>query len=76
MSKKGSIGFKKYKLYTFLIGENIYSYFNLDKSIHVLFATFQSQAPDPGSGGLKIWRGVSPFCAVKFGFPTMGASFE
>ena len=54
MSKKGSIGFKKYKLYTFLIGENIYPYFNLDKSIHVLFATFQSQAPDPGLGGLKI----------------------
>ena len=47
-----------------------------DKSIHVLFATFQSQAPDPGSGGLKIWGGVSQFCAVNIVFPTMGASFE
>ena len=48
----------------------------IDKSIHVLFATFQSQAPDPGLGGLKIWGGVSQFCAVNIGFPTMGASFE
>ena len=42
----------------------------------MLFATFQSQAPVPGSGGLKILGGVSQFCAVNIGFPTMGASFE
>ena len=48
----------------------------LDKLIHVLFATFQSQAPDPGSGGLKIWGGVSQFCAFNIGFPTMSTSFE
>ena len=43
----------------------------VNKSIHVLFATFQSQAPDPGKRGLKIWGGVSEFCTVN-----MGASFE
>ena len=37
---------------------------------------FQSQAPDPGLGGLKIWGGVSQFCVVNIGFPTMGAGFE
>ena len=36
---------------------------SIDKSIHVLFATFQSQAPDPGLGGLIIWGGISQFCA-------------
>ena len=48
----------------------------VDKSIHVLFATFQSQVSDPGSGGLKIRGGVYQFCASNMGFPTMGASFE
>ena len=48
----------------------------VDKSIHVLFATFQSQAPDPGLGGLKVWGGVSQFFAINIGFPTMGTSFE
>ena len=48
----------------------------LDKSIHLLFATFQSQSPDPGLGGLKIWGGISQFCAVNIGFPTMDTSFE
>ena len=42
----------------------------------MLFAKFQSQAQDPGSGGLKIRGGVSQFCAANMGFPTMGASFE
>ena len=48
----------------------------IGKSIHMLFVTFQSQAPDPGLGGLKIWGGVSQFCAVNISYPSMGASFE
>ena len=54
----------------------VFLWLTLDKSIHMLFATFQSRAPDPGSGGLKILGGVSQFCAVNIGFPTVGASFE
>ena len=43
----------------------------------MLFATFQSEAPDPGLESQRIWEGVSQFCTINISFPTiMGASFE
>ena len=38
-----------------------------------LFAPFQSQAPDPKLGVLKIQGKISQFCVVNINFPTIWA---
>jgi len=47
----------------------------LVRSICLLSAPFQSQAPDPNSGGLKNEEKISQFCAFNVIFPTKSASF-
>ena len=55
----------------------LFSFFNLHKQVEPhAFLKFQSQAPDPGLGGLKIGGRIYQFCAITTGFPTIGASFE
>ena len=43
----------------FLKMGNLKEQIELDKTMNVLFATFQSQAPDPISGDLKIQGKIS-----------------